>query len=68
MDGNLVGAEDAGFIGRVGGFQRDGIVLAPQPLEGDLRVIDQGNHDCPVIGIVGVLGFLLVGGADVGGM
>ncbi len=40
-----VGREDAGFVGRIGGFERHGIALAAEALQGCFLVIHQGDDD-----------------------
>jgi hypothetical protein len=42
---HLIGAEDAGFIGFVGRFERNRVALAAEPLECRLFVVDKGDHD-----------------------
>src|SRR5687768_18177031 len=42
---DAVGPEDARLIGWIGGFQRDGVTLAPQALESCLLVIDKSDDD-----------------------
>src|SRR5690242_2873466 len=45
---DAVGSKDARFIGLVGRFERDRSAPAPQPLQGDLLIIHQGNDDAAV--------------------
>ena len=45
-----VGAEDAGLVARVGGFQRDRVAAAAQPLQRHLALVHQRHDDGAVLG------------------
>src|SRR5436190_17353746 len=55
LDVDLVGAEDAGLVVGVGGFQRDRGALLAQALEGGLLLLDHGDDDVAVLGRVAAL-------------
>ncbi len=44
-----VGREDAGFVADVARFQRDRVAAPAQPLQRDLGVVNQGDHDLAVL-------------------
>src|SRR6187200_2127383 len=52
LDVDLVGAEDAGLVLGVGGFERDGGALLAQALEGGLLLLDHRHDDVAVLGRV----------------
>ncbi len=49
LNPNSVGAEDAGFIGRVGRFEGNGRTTPAQALQRRLFIIDESNDDVPGI-------------------
>ena len=49
-----VGTEDAGLVGRVGGFQRDRRALAAEALQRRLFIVDQRHDDVARIGGLGI--------------
>ena len=55
LDLHPVGAEDAGLVGLVGGFEGDRIALAAQALQRHFVVVDQRHHDRAVLGILAAL-------------
>mgnify|MGYP001551786318 CR=1 FL=1 len=51
LDPYTVGAEDAGFVGGVGGFEGDGVAALAQALQRGFFVIDQGHDDVAAVGV-----------------
>ena len=47
---DAVRAIEAGFISRVGGFERDGVATAAQPLQGGFGIVHQRHNDLAGIG------------------
>src|SRR5262249_19751904 len=45
-----VGPEDAGLVGLVGGFKRDGVALAAQALQGRLFIVHESDDDGAILG------------------
>jgi len=66
LHSHLVGAEDAGLIGRVGGLQGDRGPLLAQPLQGGFLAHHQGDDDLAGIGGVGLADHHLVPVQDTG--